>query len=65
MFPDFAHVNIAELATNVEFRSRAYNCVASLNYIIPHLKRSFPVLQCPVLKNLKTKYNQHIDPKVI
>jgi hypothetical protein len=64
MFPDFAHVNIAELATNVEFRSRAYNCVASLNYIIPHLKRSFPVLQCPALKNLKTKYNQ-IDPKVI
>ncbi len=62
MFPAFANVNIAESATDIEFLSRAYNCVASLNYIIPHLKRSLPV-QCPALKNLKKKYN-HIDIKV-
>lgn len=62
MFPAIAHVTNAELPNNREFLSTVYNCLTSLNYIIPHLKYSLPG-QCPAFANLKTKYTK-IDLKV-
>ncbi|XP_057369488.1 globin D, coelomic-like [Daphnia carinata] len=57
MFPAFAHVTKAELPYNRDFLSTTYNCIASLNYIIPHLRYSLPE-QCPAFASLKNKYSK-------
>lgn len=62
MFPAFANVKIAELTTNRDFLSAAYNCVASLTYVIPHLKCDL-LERCPAFNKLKKKDN-NVDFKV-
>ncbi|KAI9558899.1 hypothetical protein GHT06_015688 [Daphnia sinensis] len=56
MFPAFANANLAELSTNRDFLSAAYNCVTSLTYIIPHLKYDH-LERCPAFNKFKKAYD--------
>ncbi|XP_032783688.2 globin D, coelomic isoform X3 [Daphnia magna] len=60
-FPAFANVNLAELPTNRDFLSAACNCVASLTYIIPHLKYDL-LERCPTFNKFKKTYD-NVDVK--
>ncbi|KAI9553207.1 hypothetical protein GHT06_021102 [Daphnia sinensis] len=61
LFPEFANVPLTDLPNNHDFLNAAYSCVASLDYILPHLKFAHPE-RCPALIELKNKYS-NIDLK--
>uniref|UniRef100_A0A0P4Y328 Di-domain hemoglobin n=1 Tax=Daphnia magna TaxID=35525 RepID=A0A0P4Y328_9CRUS len=61
LFPEFASIPLTDLPNNHDFLNAAYSCVASLDYILPHLKIPHPE-RCPVLMELKNKYS-NVDLK--